>query len=72
MLDPCQQDGAACQTRDQCCSGFWQPSGPSQALAGGNNTSTCAGLQDKCTTAADCCDPGAMCVNGFCALASAQ
>jgi hypothetical protein len=72
VLDPCQQNGASCQTGDQCCSGFCQPSGPSQALTCGTNTSTCAGLQDKCTTASDCCDPGAMCVNGFCAHASTQ
>jgi hypothetical protein len=27
---------------------------------------------DKCTTAADCCDTSNQCINGFCAVATAQ
>ena len=27
----------------------------------------CSGPQEKCTTAADCCDPTNVCINGFCA-----
>jgi hypothetical protein len=30
--------------------------------------STCSKVQEKCTTAADCCDPTNVCINGFCAL----
>jgi hypothetical protein len=72
VLDPCEANGAGCQTGDQCCSGFCEPSGPMQALTCGNNTSSCSGLQEKCTTASDCCDPTAQCVNGFCAQSMAQ
>jgi hypothetical protein len=72
VLDPCQQNGASCQTGDQCCGGFCQPSGPTQALTCGSSTAMCAGLQEKCATASDCCTTGAVCVNGFCALSPAQ
>jgi hypothetical protein len=28
----------------------------------------CSNEGDKCTTAADCCDPELICLNGFCTL----
>jgi hypothetical protein len=31
-----------------------------------NPNSNCSGLQEKCSTAADCCDPANVCINGFC------
>ena len=72
VLEPCRNDGAGCETGDQCCNGFCSPN----PMPGGDplicsNTppnGMCSGLQEKCTTAADCCDPKWICVNGFCAV----
>ncbi len=72
VLDPCLANGASCMTGDQCCGGYCEPNGDGGALTCGAATSSCAGLQDKCSTAADCCTPGALCVNGFCALPQTQ
>jgi hypothetical protein len=33
---------------------------------------TCSGVGDKCTTAADCCDPNDACINGFCTVSAPQ
>lgn len=69
-LDPCHADGESCETGDQCCGGYCQPNGPMGELTcsnippGGN----CSGPQEKCTTAADCCDATNLCVNGFCTI----
>jgi hypothetical protein len=71
VLDPCKANGASCATGDQCCSGFCE-AGDGGALTCGMQGSTCSGLQDKCTTAADCCDSTNLCVNGFCAQAQTQ
>jgi hypothetical protein len=70
VLDPCLANGASCMTGDQCCGGFCEPG--DGGLVCGAPSGGCAGIQDKCTTAADCCDPDALCVNGFCALPQAQ
>jgi hypothetical protein len=68
VLDPCKPDGASCMTGDQCCNGFCEPIGDAGTLTcGPPPMGGCAGIQDKCASAADCCDPGAVCVNGFCA-----
>ena len=69
VLDPCKGDGISCQSGDQCCGGYCQPD-PANPTSGSlvcTNTSICAGVQEKCTTAADCCDSTNTCVNGFCA-----
>jgi hypothetical protein len=71
VLDPCKADGMSCMSGDQCCGGFCEPNGPNGTLVCGPPKG-CAGLQDKCTTAADCCDPTAICVNGFCAMTQTQ
>jgi len=70
VLDPCRAEGASCLTGDQCCNGYCEPNGPNGALICGPPAAGCSGLQEKCTTAADCCDSGAICVNGFCAQGS--
>jgi hypothetical protein len=31
------------------------------------SSATCAGLQEHCVSAADCCDASNQCINGFCA-----
>jgi hypothetical protein len=72
VLDPCKADGASCMTGDQCCGGFCEPNGDGGGLVCGPPSSGCAGLQDKCTTAANCCDTNAVCINGFCAQSGPQ
>jgi hypothetical protein len=68
VLDPCQADGTSCMTGDQCCNGYCEPAGDGGALicASAPPMGSCSGVQDKCTTAASCCDPTNLCVNGFC------
>lgn len=69
VLDPCKSDGNSCDTGDQCCNGYCEPS----ADGGGNVCSnappnaTCSKPQEKCDTASNCCDPSNQCINGFCA-----
>jgi len=72
VLDPCRADGATCQSGDQCCNGFCQPSNEDPAAlvcANKPPNASCSNPQEKCTTAADCCDKTNGCVNGFCAVA---
>jgi len=72
VLEPCRSDGADCATGDQCCNGFCSPdqqSGMDNLICSNMPPQgMCSGLQEKCGTAADCCDPLHICVNGFCAL----
>jgi hypothetical protein len=74
VLDPCKQDGASCQSGDQCCNGYCEPDPSSGALVCSNMPpgNNCSGPQEKCTTAADCCDPTNLCINGFCAQQTPQ
>jgi hypothetical protein len=69
VLDPCRMDGQTCDTGDQCCGGFCEPSGPGGTLTCSNMPpgGTCSQPQEKCTTAADCCDKTNVCIGGFCA-----
>jgi hypothetical protein len=68
-LDPCKQDGTSCQTGDQCCNGYCEPNGSGGALVCSNTppNNMCSGLEEKCTSASDCCDLSNLCINGFCA-----
>ncbi len=70
VLDPCAAEGTSCETGDQCCGGYCQPSGTGGALVCSDTTTTtsCAAEQEKCTTQADCCNGSAVCVNGFCSV----
>ena len=70
---PASADGSSCMTGDQCCNGYCEP-GDGGALVCSNMppSSMCSGLQEKCTTAADCCDPTNLCINGFCTLSTPQ
>ncbi len=71
-LDPCQADGMSCMTGDQCCGGYCEANGDGGALICSNTQpmGMCSGLQDKCTTSADCCDSTNICLNGFCSQQS--
>lgn len=66
-LDPCKSDGASCLSGDQCCNGFCQPNTTDGALmCTSSSSSQCSLPQEKCTTAANCCDKANLCLNGFC------
>ncbi len=68
VLDPCKADGQSCLTGDQCCNGYCE-AGDGGALVCANATPmACAGVQEKCTTASDCCDTTNTCTDGFCAV----
>jgi hypothetical protein len=69
VLDPCKPDGQGCQTGDQCCNGYCEPNGDGGALICSNTppSGNCSAPQEKCTTAANCCDTTNVCIDGFCA-----
>ncbi len=75
VLDPCQGDGNRCDTGDQCCGGCCQPNGTGGALicqspppdGHCSSVANCSGVQEQCTTSADCCDSSNVCAGGFCA-----
>lgn len=68
-LDPCRQDGASCETGDQCCNGSCNPSPDgSGGFTCGVNTNDCSAEFGSCVTSADCCAvPPMECINGHCA-----
>lgn len=69
-LDPCKQNGNGCETGDECCQGFCRsqtdPDGAVELVCVAP-PSGCAHEYEKCTTASDCCDMNALCLNGHCA-----
>jgi hypothetical protein len=73
-LAPCKANGQSCTSGDQCCNGYCEPGGDGGALVCTSTppNANCSNVGDKCTTAADCCDSTNLCINGFCAVASAQ
>lgn len=66
VLDPCRNDGQSCQTGDQCCNGYCQPDTNGALVCGSAPANQCSAVQEKCTTAASCCDSTNLCINGFC------
>jgi hypothetical protein len=67
VVDPCQADGNACETGDECCGGYCRPNG-SGALVCSNVVPQCAQEFERCTTNADCCNsPNLLCINSRCA-----
>jgi hypothetical protein len=68
VLAPCRKDGQSCMSGDQCCNGYCEPLGDGGALICANTppNNSCSTLNNKCVTAADCCDAANKCVNGFC------
>ena len=73
-LEPCKEDGAACTTGSDCCSGFCTNINPATGIGVCGKIVTCPKLGDKCTDDAECCkgeDNGAKgrrlyCIGGFC------
>jgi hypothetical protein len=66
VLPPCKQNGQGCKSGDECCGGFCR------SYDGGAPTCVpppggCSNEYEKCSTAADCCNPAYQCINGRCA-----
>jgi hypothetical protein len=73
VLPPCEQNGGACTSGDQCCNGFCRPDGEGGALACvPPPTGGCSNDYERCTTAADCCNTADQCINNYCAQPAAQ
>jgi hypothetical protein len=67
VLDPCKVDGASCMFGDECCGGFCHPAGDGGGSVCGSKRSSCSLDGEQCTSASNCCNPAAQCVDGFCA-----
>ena len=67
-VEPCHADGQSCQTGDQCCGGYCQPS--DGGLVCTSQAPSCSGEYEKCTMTSDCCGAaqGIQCINGICTL----
>jgi hypothetical protein len=72
VLPPCEQNGGACTTGDQCCNGFCRPAGDGGPLECVSPPGGCSNEYEACTTASNCCDPADQCINGRCAQPAAQ
>ena len=70
VVEPCQADDTSCETGDQCCGGYCQPSGDGGALVCSDVKPTCSAEYDKCQTASDCCDTGLECIGGRCSVSA--
>jgi hypothetical protein len=71
-LEPCHADGATCETGVDCCIGHCYngscqlPPPPPPPEDGAPPPPPCSNIDERCTTSADCCDPRATCVGGYC------
>jgi hypothetical protein len=58
-LEPCRENGSMCTSGIDCCCGFCTEGKCACKVE-------CAKLDERCTTAADCCDKTLSCIGGFC------
>ncbi|MFO0759080.1 MAG: hypothetical protein U0359_21490 [Byssovorax sp.] len=65
-LDPCKQDGAGCESGDECCNGFCNPMGDPPVYTCGPPAGGCSDEFEPCVTAADCCNATLDCIGGKC------
>jgi hypothetical protein len=72
VLAPCKADGQGCAGGDECCGGYCRPGGDGGALVCVPPPGGCSNEFEKCTTAADCCDPTMSCINGRCAQSAVK
>jgi hypothetical protein len=72
VVDPCQPNGNACESGDECCNGFCRKVGDAGGLVCTDQPPGCAQEFEKCTTDADCCGAGSGigCVGGRCSKLS--
>ncbi|HEX3593779.1 MAG TPA: hypothetical protein VHU80_01720, partial [Polyangiaceae bacterium] len=61
-LQPCITDRGTCTSGIDCCSGFCR-----NGLCAPPDEHQCSNVNEKCTTAADCCNARDKCIGGFCA-----
>ena len=71
-LAPCKPEGATCGSGADCCAGFCREtsrsaSGVPVLACVPPPVNTCSNTNELCTTAANCCDPGNVCINSRCA-----
>jgi hypothetical protein len=72
VLPPCEANGGACTSGDQCCNGFCRPSSEGGALECVAPPAGCSNEYEKCTTSSDCCQAGEQCIDNHCASPAAQ
>jgi len=68
-LEPCRSEGAACTSGVDCCCGYCLAEPGATQGACGCAPNRCSNFDEKCKTAADCCDSVAACIGGFCQTA---
>jgi hypothetical protein len=66
-LDPCKADGLGCESGDECCNGFCNPTGDPPEFLCGPPDGQCSEEFEACEASSDCCDPTLDCINGKCA-----
>ncbi|AKU98790.1 hypothetical protein AKJ09_05454 [Labilithrix luteola] len=67
VVDPCNADGATCETGDECCGGYCRPNSGGQLVCT-TQAPTCSQEFEKCNTDGDCCNsPSIKCINNRCA-----
>ena len=69
-VSPCKADGASCTTGAVCCGGFCEQGAGGALVCGKSTPMGCSQEYESCTSAADCCNPSDLCVNGRCSLPS--
>jgi hypothetical protein len=60
-LEPCRENATACESGIDCCCGFCTDG---QCAC----KTTCAKLDERCTTSGDCCDKTLSCLGGYCGM----
>ena len=63
-LDACRVEGDSCDSGLDCCCGFCL----GNACACRTTQVLCARTDERCATAADCCDKTEVCIGGFCGV----
>jgi hypothetical protein len=68
-LEPCHQDGDTCESGVDCCNGhcYMGKCGVPPPPPPGEPP-PCSHTDERCATAADCCDAKATCVGHYCAV----
>jgi hypothetical protein len=66
-LDACKADGLGCESGDECCNGFCNPTGDPPEFLCGPPDGQCSEEFEACEASSDCCDASLECINGKCA-----
>ncbi len=72
-LAPCKAEGGDCESGADCCGGYCRETartseGVPILRCVPPPTNTCSHIDEKCQSAADCCDASNLCINSRCAL----